>query len=77
MNIKEVWNVWRGSTPPAKDMRGAFERACTPAACHGVLIELESATQKIATLEAEILAMREAKEEDDLNAKEEGIRNEL
>jgi hypothetical protein len=32
--------------------------------------------KKIATLEAEILAMREAKEEDDLNAKEEGIRNE-
>jgi hypothetical protein len=32
--------------------------------------------EKVATLEAEILAMREAKEEDDLNAKEEGIRNE-
>jgi hypothetical protein len=32
------------------------------------------ACESIATLEAEILAMREAKEEDDLNAKEEGIR---
>jgi hypothetical protein len=51
MNIKEVWNVWRESTPADKDMQRAFERACTPRACHGVLIELESANQKVAELE--------------------------
>jgi hypothetical protein len=33
--------------------------------------------EKIATLEAELLALREAKEEDDLNAKEEAIGYEL
>ena len=54
MNIKEVWNVWRESTPADKDMQRAFERACTPKACHGVLIEFESANQKIAELENEI-----------------------
>jgi hypothetical protein len=53
MNIKEIWNAWRESTPADKDMQRAFERACTPKACHGVLIELESANQKIAELEKE------------------------
>jgi hypothetical protein len=33
--------------------------------------------ERIATLEAELLALREAKEEDDLNAKEEAIGYEL
>jgi hypothetical protein len=54
VNIKEVWNVWRESTPADKDMQRAFERACTPRVCHGVLIELESANQKIAELEKDI-----------------------
>ena len=54
MNIKDTWNVWRESTPADKDMQRAFERACTPRACHSVLIELESANQKIAELETRI-----------------------
>jgi hypothetical protein len=56
MNIKEIWNAWRESTPADKDMQRAFERACTPKACHGVLIELESANQKIAELEKKLIA---------------------
>ncbi len=54
MNIKEIWNVWRESTPADKDMQRAFERACTTKACHNVLIELESANQKIAEIECTI-----------------------
>jgi hypothetical protein len=58
MNIKEVWNVWRESTPADKDMQRAFERACTPRACHGVLIELESSNQKIADLRVILVNIR-------------------
>jgi hypothetical protein len=40
-------------------------------------VSVRQRDERIAALEAELLALREAKEEDDLNAKEEGIRNEL
>jgi hypothetical protein len=63
MNIKEVWNVWRESTPADKDMQRAFERACTPRACHGVLIELESANQKIAELEERLWKTQQESEQ--------------
>tara|TARA_R110002072_G_scaffold98857_1_gene217580 strand:- start:767 stop:1048 length:282 start_codon:yes stop_codon:yes gene_type:complete len=54
MNIKEVWQVWRGTSTFNKDMEGAFKKVCTTTACHGILLELESVIQKNAELEHEI-----------------------
>jgi hypothetical protein len=51
MDIKEIWSAWRESVPPDRDMKRAFERACTPQVCHELLIEAVSAADKIAELE--------------------------
>ena len=54
INIKDVWSVWRKSATTDKDMQRSFKRACTPKACHDVLIELETANQKIENIQIEI-----------------------
>ena len=54
INIKDVWSVWRKSATTDKDMQRYFKRACTPKACHDVLIELETANQKIENIQIEI-----------------------
>jgi hypothetical protein len=60
MNIKDKWAIWRASTPADKDMLKAFESACTSGACHSMLVELESANQKIAELDGTVKDLEEA-----------------
>jgi hypothetical protein len=57
MNIKKAWEIWRKSPIDVEDVKNDFVEACTPAACHNVLMELETCNQLISTYESQLNAM--------------------
>jgi chromosome segregation ATPase len=51
--IKEIWNEWRKAPHTDKKIAQKFEEACTVSGVYNLLIELESANQRIAELDKE------------------------
>jgi hypothetical protein len=49
--IKNIWNKWRRATHTDKEIAQQFDDVCTTGGVHNLLMELESANQKIAELE--------------------------